>query len=157
MADLAELVASHPGLYVRWSTGPDRDGDERSTDHATGLKLPGLAVNPLTPPTWWTLPLDVWVARQVRAYAHLSDDQPDHFAWVLAGRIAERGPDNEPLVVDVSRSHGSERRSYVRPPIANLDRRGMATTPLGARSGRGPGTRLGSGACLRAMKSRRVA
>jgi ADP-heptose:LPS heptosyltransferase len=100
-ADLAELVASHPGLYVRWSTGPDRDGDERSTDYATGLKLPGLAVNPLTPPTWWTLPLDVWVARQVRAYAHLSDDQPDHFAWVLAGRIAERGPDNEPLVVDV--------------------------------------------------------
>jgi len=38
------------------------------------------------------------VARQVRAYAHLSDDQPDHMAWVLTGRIAERGPDNEPLL-----------------------------------------------------------
>jgi hypothetical protein len=37
----------------------------------------------------------------VRVYAHLSDDQPDHIAWVLTGRIAERGPDNEPLLVDV--------------------------------------------------------
>jgi hypothetical protein len=42
--------------------------------------------------------VEVWVARQVRAYAHLSDDQPDHMAWVLTGRIAERGPDNEPLL-----------------------------------------------------------
>ena len=58
----------------------------------------GLAVSPLTLPTWRTLPVEVWVARQVEAHAHLSDDQPDHMAWVLTGRIAERGPDNEPLL-----------------------------------------------------------
>jgi hypothetical protein len=29
---LAELVASDPGLYVRWSKGPDTDRAERSTD-----------------------------------------------------------------------------------------------------------------------------
>jgi Family of unknown function (DUF6098) len=91
LASLAELVANTPRLYVRWSTGPDTDHADRSTDYATGLELPGLAVNPLTPPTWWTLPVEVWVARQVRAYAHLSDDQPDHTACVLTDRIAERG------------------------------------------------------------------
>lgn len=98
---LSKLVVERPGLFVRWSKGPDHDGGERSTDYATGLTLPGLAVSPLTPPPWWTLPVDEWVARQVRAYAHLADDQPDNLAWVLAGRIAGRGPDNEPLVVDV--------------------------------------------------------
>jgi hypothetical protein len=84
LASLAELVASDPGLYVHWSKGPDTDRVARSTDYATGLELPGLAVNPLTPPAWWTLPVEVWVALQVRAYAHLSDDQPDHIAWVPA-------------------------------------------------------------------------
>jgi hypothetical protein len=101
LAALSTLVAERPGMFVRWSKSPDHDGDERSTDYATGLTLPGLAVSPLTPPTWWTLPVDDWVARQVRAYAHLADDQPDKLAWVLTGRIVERGPDNEPLVVDV--------------------------------------------------------
>lgn len=101
LAALSELVAERPRLFIRWSKGPDHDADERSTDYATGLTLPGLAVSPLAPPSWWTLPVDKWLARQVRAYAHLSDDQPDNLAWVLAGRIAGRGPDNEPLVVDV--------------------------------------------------------
>jgi Family of unknown function (DUF6098) len=110
LAALAKLVGERPGLFVRWSKGPDRDREERSTDYATGLALPGLAVIPLTPPTWWTLPADAWLARQIQAYAHLAEDQPDHVAWVLAGRIVERGPDNEPLVVDiepVARLHGS--------------------------------------------------
>jgi Family of unknown function (DUF6098) len=100
LASLAEPVANTPGLYVRWSTGPDTDHDERSTDYATGLELPGLAVNPLTPPTWWTLPVEVWVARPIRACARLSDDQPAHIAWTDRPH-AERGPDNEPLLVDV--------------------------------------------------------
>jgi Family of unknown function (DUF6098) len=98
---LVALVEWRSGLFVRWSRGPGNDGHERSRDHASGLDLPGLAVNPLTPPGWWTLPLDQWVARQVRTYAHLGEEAPDHFAWVLAGQIVDRGPDNEPLVVDV--------------------------------------------------------
>lgn len=102
LAALVRLVASRPGLYVRWSRGPESDAAERSCDHATGLELPGLAVNPLDPPGWWTLPLDRWVARQITAYAHLGDHDTDHFAWVLTGRVADRGPDNEPLLADVT-------------------------------------------------------
>ena len=98
---LVELVRRRRGLYVRWSRGPEEDGHERSRDHASGLELPGLAANPLDPPGWWTLPEDAWVARQVTAYDHLGQDQPDHVAWVLSGRMVDRGPDNEPLVVDV--------------------------------------------------------
>jgi hypothetical protein len=97
LAARSKLVAERPGLFVRWSKGPEHDGDERSTDYATGLTLPGLAVSPLTPPHMvdaacrgsrpttrrpaaggW--PRCKWVARQVRAYAHLADDQPDNLA-----------------------------------------------------------------------------
>ena len=102
LVKLAALVSGRPGLHVRWSRGPEDDAAERSRDHASGLELPGLAANPLDPPSWWTLPADAWVARQVTAYDHLGQDQPDHFAWVLAGRVADRGPDNEPLVVDIT-------------------------------------------------------
>jgi hypothetical protein len=98
---LARLVARYPALYVRWSRGPGSDAGEGSRDHASGLDMPGLAVNPLTPPTWWTRPVEEWAARQITAYDHLGKDQPDHIAWVLTGRVVERGPDNEPLVVDV--------------------------------------------------------
>jgi hypothetical protein len=99
--ELTTLVASWPGLHVRWSRGPEDDADETSRDHASGLDLPGLAANPLDPPGWWTLPLARWVARQVTTYEHLGDDAPDHIAWVLTGRIVDRGPDNEPLLADV--------------------------------------------------------
>lgn len=98
---LVALVEWRPGLFVRWSTGPDHDASERSRDHASGLDLPGLAVNPLDPPRWWTLPAEQWVARQIRTYAHLGEESPDHVAWVLAGQVVDRGPDNEPLVVGV--------------------------------------------------------
>lgn len=99
--ELAELVRRRPGLFVRWSAGPTADQDERSCDVASGLVLPGLAVNPLTPPRWWTLPTRDWIARQVRSYAQLGEDEPDHVAWVLDGRVVDRGPHNEPLVTDV--------------------------------------------------------
>jgi Family of unknown function (DUF6098) len=99
--ELTDLVASRPGLHVRWSRGPDDDADETSRDHASGLDLPGLAANPLDPPGWWTLPLGDWVARQITTYAHLGEDAPDHVAWVLTGRVVDRGPDNEPLVAEV--------------------------------------------------------
>lgn len=99
--ELADLVRARTGLFVRWSKGPDSDRGETSRDHASGLDMPGLAVSPLDPPSWWTRPVDEWVARQITAYDHLGADQPDHLAWVLTGRIVERGPDNEPLVADV--------------------------------------------------------
>jgi hypothetical protein len=101
LQDLADLVRARRGLFVRWSKGPDADRNEVSCDHASGLELPGLAVNPLDPPGWWTRPIDEWVARQVTAYDHLGADQPDHCAWVLTGREVDRGPDNEPLVIAV--------------------------------------------------------
>lgn len=101
LADVARVVERYPELYVRWSKGPDSDAEETSCDHASGLDLPGLAVNPMNPPRWWTLPVADWVARQITAYDHLGDGQPDHVAWLLTGRIVDRGPDNEPLVVDV--------------------------------------------------------
>jgi hypothetical protein len=104
LEELAALVEREPNLFVRWSTGPEEDAGERSRDHASGLELPGLAVNPLTPPRWWTLPVEDWLARQIRAYAHLGEDasQPHQCAWVLRGRITDRGPDNEPLVTEVT-------------------------------------------------------
>lgn len=106
LQDLAELVDELTGrrtdVFVRWSTGPDDDAEERSVDHASGLELPGLSVTTLTPPGWWSRPTEDWVARQVRAYAHLGDAEPDSYAWVLCGRTVDRGPDNEPLVVDVT-------------------------------------------------------
>ena len=100
LREVAALVAQRPGMYVRWSKGPEDDADERSRDHASGLDLPGLAANPLDPPRWWTLPVEAWVARQVTTYDHLGADQ-DLVAWVLTGRTVDRGPDNEPLLVDV--------------------------------------------------------
>ncbi len=101
LGTLATVVTRRPRMFVRCSKGPASDATEQSRDHATGLDLPGLAVNPLDPPRWWRLPLEISLARQIRAYAHLSDDQPDHLAWVLTGTVVDRGPDNEPLVVDV--------------------------------------------------------
>lgn len=106
LAALADLVErpGQPELFVRWSKGPENDAEERSRDHASGLTLPGLAVNPLTPPRWWDLPVEDWLARQIRAYAHLGEDEsrPQQCAWVLTGQVTDRGPDNEPLVTDVT-------------------------------------------------------
>ena len=95
--DVAELARRQPALYVRVSEGPDTDRSSSSTDHETGLSLPGLSVNPLHPPRWWQdHPVVEWVARQLRAYEHLVDG--DRSPWLLIGRIVDRGPDNEPLV-----------------------------------------------------------
>jgi hypothetical protein len=89
-------------LYVRVSRGPLHDRARTSTDYESGLDLPGLSVNPLTPESWWTRPLEDWLARQVCDYVHLLEDSADERRmWVLAGRIVARGPDNEPLLADV--------------------------------------------------------
>jgi hypothetical protein len=98
--ELVEIVErSAVPLYVRFSSGLH---DDRSVDHQSGLTLPGVSVNPLHPPTWWQgPPLSEWVTRQVRAYHHLRRRDDDRRCWVVTGTIVDRGPDNEPLLMDV--------------------------------------------------------
>lgn len=100
--DLAGVVRSTRGLCVRYSTGPADDARNGSFDTESGLELPGLSVNPLDPEHWWTRPLTEWLARQLCQYRHLADEDPERFAWVLRGRTVGRGPDCEPLLVDVT-------------------------------------------------------
>ena len=97
--DLARLIRTLGPLYVRYSAGPDADACEQSRDGESGLPLPGLSVNPLNPEPWWTRPIEHWLARQLMQYGHLDDD--GDFAWALAGREVARGPDSEPLLVEV--------------------------------------------------------
>ena len=99
LAELAELTKRSEALFVRYSRGPDRDGERTSSDYESGLELPGLSVTPLTPASWWKRPLEDWLSRQVRSYAHLKEDSDDdRCAWALEGTVVERGPDNEPLL-----------------------------------------------------------
>lgn len=96
--DLQDLVVSQGPLFVRHSDGPAHDAIGGSTDTESGLVLPGLSVNPLSPESWWTRSLGDWLARQLRQYAHLSEGSAHRFAWVLQGRVVGRGPDCEPLL-----------------------------------------------------------
>ncbi|MDO0929174.1 DUF6098 family protein [Streptomyces sp. TG1A-8] len=104
LADLARLVERRQGLYVRWSKGPGTDlGKVSSTDELTGVPMPGLSANPLDVEEWWEgRSVELWVARRLYDYAHLPHEKgPGVRPWVLRGRETGRGPDNEPLVVDV--------------------------------------------------------
>lgn len=99
LAEVAELVAVVHPLYVRFSGGPDQDLSTVSRDHESGCLLPGLSVNPMNPEPWWDRPVEHWVARQLCQYAHLL--APERLPWLLTGHVAGRGPDCEPLLVDV--------------------------------------------------------
>ena len=88
-------------LYVRYSKGPEFDLHESSVDTESGLKLPGLSVNPLDPEPWWTRPTLDWLARQLCQYKHLRDHNHERGAWVVRGEIVGRGPDCEPLLNEV--------------------------------------------------------
>ncbi|MET8244490.1 DUF6098 family protein [Streptomyces sp. NPDC005202] len=104
LADLAALVERHQGLYVRWSRGPETDlGATSSTDDLTGVPMPGLSANPLGLEEWWQdRSVQLWVARRLYDYGHLPHEKgPGVRPWVVMGRETGRGPDNEPLVVDV--------------------------------------------------------
>nr|WP_276206361.1 DUF6098 family protein [Thermoactinospora rubra] len=101
LEELEALVARRPGLYLRYSHGPDRDGEGPSKDYESGLELPGLSVTVLDAERWWTRPLRDWLARQVCKYAGLAEADEERRPWVLAGRVVARGPDHEPLLVDV--------------------------------------------------------
>jgi hypothetical protein len=96
---LVGLVAAHDQVYVRYSQGPDKDG-ERSVDYESDVELPGLSVTNLTPEPWWPRPWADWIARRVCKYAELGGE-PDRRPWALLGRVVGNGPDHEPLVTDV--------------------------------------------------------
>jgi hypothetical protein len=103
LSELAELIGREPRLYVRWSQGPQADlADPASRDELTGVPLPGLSASPLAVEEWWgDRPLRLWAARRIYDYSHLRADKgPDVRPWLLVGREAGRGPDNEPLVCD---------------------------------------------------------
>jgi hypothetical protein len=97
--ELVRLVASRPGLYVRWARDVD-DDPPASVDGLSGLPLPGLSCNGLDPEAWWDgRPLELWVARRVHQYSPERQDQGgEGTAVVIAGHVVGRGPDNEPLV-----------------------------------------------------------
>ncbi len=50
------------------------------------------------PPRWWRRPAEDWLARQICRYTHFTERDGRRFAWILAGQVAGRGPDSEPLV-----------------------------------------------------------
>jgi hypothetical protein len=102
LQELEDLLASADrGLYVRYSEGYQSDVERGSLDTESGLELPGLSVNPLNPEDWWTRPRRDWLARQLCQYKDLKEKNPNRIAWVLSGRDVGRGPDCEPLLVDV--------------------------------------------------------
>jgi hypothetical protein len=96
--DLAALVAEQPDVCVRYSKGPAADSARRSVDYESGLELPGLSAVPLRPEAWWTLDPRDWIARQLCHYVHLKDESDDRRPWLIAGDVAGRGPDREPLL-----------------------------------------------------------
>src|SRR3712207_5612479 len=101
LEQLEDLVTENPDLHVRYSEGFETDAGSGSMDSESGLELPGLSVNPLTPEAWWTRPVRDWLARQLCQYKHLAEQNPDRHAWVLRGKPVARGPDCEPLLADV--------------------------------------------------------
>ena len=99
LAELAELAQQ--ATFVRFSKGPAEDRQTTSRDYESGLDLPGLSVNPLQPESWWTRPVEDFLARQICNYVHLQDNADDgRRPWVLTGQVVARGPDNEPLLRD---------------------------------------------------------
>jgi hypothetical protein len=100
-SELVAVVAQKPGMYLRYSAGPAADAENGpSRDHEAEVTLPGWSVTTISPEPWWPRPVADWVARRICQYAHLSEE-PERFPWLLNGRIVGRGPDHEPLVVDI--------------------------------------------------------
>lgn len=100
LSELEALVDRDHPLYIRYAQDPGVESRHRSVDAESGLELPGLSVNPLTPESWWTRPVGEWIARQICQYGHLRERDPGRHAWVLRGSVAGRGPDCEPLITN---------------------------------------------------------
>ncbi|MFJ4585462.1 DUF6098 family protein [Streptomyces echinatus] len=104
LSELTRLVIRRRHLYARWSHGPERDLTAvSSTDDLTGVRLPGLSASSLDIEDWWgERPAEIWVARRLYDYCHLPRVKDERTRpWILHGREAARGPDNEPLVRDI--------------------------------------------------------
>jgi len=101
LAELERIATATGPVCVRHSKGPRHDAREKSIDTESGLELPGLSVNPLTPEAWWNRPAADWLARQVCQYQHLRQQNPERRPWIVEGRVVARGPDCEPLLVNV--------------------------------------------------------
>jgi hypothetical protein len=95
VGELAAMVEARPGLHLRYADDPE---EAASVDYESGLTLPGVSVNPLSPEPWWSRSLEDWLARQICNYVHIQERDPRREAWVLAGTVTARGPDNEPLL-----------------------------------------------------------
>jgi hypothetical protein len=100
LGQVVELVGMVPTLYVRYSPGPEADAQHPSVDHESGLVMPGYSVNPLTPPKWWIRPVEDWAARRICQYQRELEEGSR--PWVLTGEVIDHGPDNEPLLGNVS-------------------------------------------------------
>jgi hypothetical protein len=99
--ELVALVERQPGMYLRYSAGPAADAENGpSRDYEADVDLPGWSVTTISPEPWWTRPVSDWVARRISQYAKLAEE-PERFPWLLTGRIVGRGPDHEPLVIDM--------------------------------------------------------
>ncbi|MDX6248130.1 MAG: hypothetical protein QOF10_1490 [Kribbellaceae bacterium] len=99
--ELVALVERRPGMYLRYSAGLAADLESgHSRDHEAEVELPGWSVTTISPEPWWPRPVSDWAARRICQYAHLAE-QPERFPWLLIGRLVGRGPDHEPLVVDM--------------------------------------------------------
>jgi hypothetical protein len=98
---LEDLLGEDPDLYVRYSEGYEKGRDGGSVDTESGLKLPGLSVNPLRPGPWWTRPVSDWLARQLCQYRQLQEKNPARIAWVLRGDRTGRDRDCEQLITPV--------------------------------------------------------
>jgi hypothetical protein len=69
--ELEDLLGEDPDLYVRSLEGHEKGQDGGGVDTESGLKLPGLSVNPLRPEPWWIRPAADWLARQLCQYQQL--------------------------------------------------------------------------------------
>jgi hypothetical protein len=98
--ELVELLDLGIPVYLRYSPGPEADAAHPSVDHESGLPLPGHPANPLRPPGWWSLPAADWLARAVCQY--LREIHDGARPWVLTGDVVDIGPDNEPLLVNIT-------------------------------------------------------
>ncbi|MCC9306016.1 DUF6098 family protein [Kitasatospora sp. RB6PN24] len=95
--DLTELATGPVEVFVRFSQGPDHDG-ETSRDYEADVELPGLSVASVRPEPWWNRPPEEWVARRICQYADRAERDERRRAWLLTGRVVGRGPDYEPLI-----------------------------------------------------------
>jgi hypothetical protein len=99
LEELSQLIEQGVELYLRYSPGPAADTQHPSTDHESGLVMPGVSANPLKVPRWWSLPPEDWLARRICQY--LRELAEGARPWVLTGRVVDFGPDNEPLLDEI--------------------------------------------------------